>query len=383
LGKASLTELGNFKGDNITSGWSAFGGQTQTAYVKGGVKYKEMRLGHSAPGGSSSGSAVGVSAGYSPLSVGTEADGSLCTPASRAALFGMKPTVGSTPMDGVMVISTSYDTLGAMAKTVGDLATMIEYIQEGSKHIEVPLGGYQSFFQNNWSGLRLGCVDPAKWFLPPGLVTPIEEVENQMKSAIEDALKQITANGGEVVYSIDLPHPVDLWGMMGTVLNYEARSVVETYLSTRDDPAMNSLEDIINFNIEHADLELPEEYPNQNVLLKAANHNITSSEYNEAKSLLQKNALREGLEKVMKQNNLDAVIGPSDGPLASIAAMCGSPVATMPLGRLELNGRPFGLSVTALPKQDTALFRVMSAFEATFPGRILPPFVVESSKTNL
>lgn len=35
IGKANLSELSNFKG-NITNGWSARGGQTQSAYVVGG-----------------------------------------------------------------------------------------------------------------------------------------------------------------------------------------------------------------------------------------------------------------------------------------------------------------------------------------------------------
>jgi len=33
---------------------------------------------------------------------------------------------------------------------------------------------------------------------------------------------------------------------------------VAKYLETRDDPTMKTLEDIAKFNIDHADLELPE-----------------------------------------------------------------------------------------------------------------------------
>jgi len=39
------------RGDNITSGWSALNGQTQLAYIKGGVKHREMRLGHTVRAG--------------------------------------------------------------------------------------------------------------------------------------------------------------------------------------------------------------------------------------------------------------------------------------------------------------------------------------------
>jgi hypothetical protein len=40
----------------------------------------------------------------------------------------------------------------------------------------------------------------------------------------------------------------------------------------------------------------------------------------------------------------------------------------MPVDLLNLHGRPFGLSVLALPKQDGILFKVMGAWEATFPN---------------
>ena len=39
IGKANMSELANFKG-NITHGWSARGGQTQSAYVVGGYNPK-------------------------------------------------------------------------------------------------------------------------------------------------------------------------------------------------------------------------------------------------------------------------------------------------------------------------------------------------------
>ena len=58
-------------------------------------------------------------------------------------------------------------------------------------------------------------------------------------------------------------------------------------------------------------------------------------------------------------------------------AYLGGPIATMPLGLLNLHGRPFGLSVFALPKHDSVLFKVMSAWEATFPKRALPPLLLE------
>jgi amidase len=88
----------------------------------------------------------------------------------------MKPTVGSTPMDGIFVISTTFDTVGAMAKSVDDLATLIGYVQLKGPSDDSPIPNYSDVFQKDWSGLRLGFGDPDKWWLPLGLVTPIQEV---------------------------------------------------------------------------------------------------------------------------------------------------------------------------------------------------------------
>ncbi|PVH76796.1 amidase signature enzyme [Cadophora sp. DSE1049] len=363
-------------GDNITSGWSALGGQAQSAYVPGGVKPREMRLGHSAPGGSSSGSAVGVSAGFSPLSIGTEADGSLATPASRSALFGMKPTVGSTAMQGVFVISRAFDTLGGMAKSVQDLSYLIEYIQDDSAKSGLP--------DMSWAPLRLGFVKPEDWFLPASLVKPDAGAETQMKTAIGAAISKIGALGAEIVGPVGLPHPgsAGIWKNMGPMFDYEATGVIDSYLTTRDGPEMKTIQDIVDFNLQHADLELPEDYPNQNLLLGPIQRNVTESDYLEAKAMLRRVAYEEGMLKVMNEHQLDAILGPSDGPLASVAAATGAPVATMPLGVLDLNGRPFGLSVITKPGQDGMIFHVLSAFEATFPGRILPPLLVASETAS-
>lgn len=140
------------------------------------------------------------------------------------------------------------------------------------------------------------------------------------------------------------------------------------------------------------------EYPNQNALLDAVNHSITVAEYEEAKVSLRHIALHETLEKTLKDNDVNVILGPSDGPLSSIAAsagkhhrlhlymiwlimVLGAPIATMPLGCLNLNGRPFGLSVMALPHQEDVLFKVMSAFESTFPKRVLPSLLVHAENS--
>lgn len=62
LGKTNMSEWANFRGLNVSSGWSPRGGQTLGAYYP-----------NSTPEGSSAGSAVGTALGLSVAAIGTEA----------------------------------------------------------------------------------------------------------------------------------------------------------------------------------------------------------------------------------------------------------------------------------------------------------------------
>jgi len=129
-------------------------------------------------------------------------------------------------MDGIFVISTTFDTVGAMAKSVDDLATLIGYVQQKGPGDGGSIPNYSDVFQQGWSGLRLGFVDLDKWWLPPGLVMPIQEVNAQIvsilsllfisrqhnshsvrKASYEAAMKKIQSSGGEVIYPVELVHP--------------------------------------------------------------------------------------------------------------------------------------------------------------------------------
>lgn len=61
LGKTNLSEWANFRGLNVSNGWSPRGGQTMGSYYP-----------NSTPVGSSSGSAVAVALGLSSAALGTE-----------------------------------------------------------------------------------------------------------------------------------------------------------------------------------------------------------------------------------------------------------------------------------------------------------------------
>lgn len=119
IGKANLSQYANWKG-NITNGWSARFGQSQSAYVVGGFEAGGD------PCGSSSGSGIGVSAGFAAASLGSETDGSIICPSNRAALYGIKMSVGLSSRSGIIPISSTQDTAGPMAKSAYDAALILE-----------------------------------------------------------------------------------------------------------------------------------------------------------------------------------------------------------------------------------------------------------------
>jgi len=65
------------------------------------------------------------------------------------------------------------------------------------------------------------------------------------------------------------------------------------------------------------------DYPNQNAILSALNHKFTSADYEEAKATLQREALENGVQRLREESRPNAIIGPTDGPLASISAAIG------------------------------------------------------------
>jgi hypothetical protein len=50
----------------------------------------------------------------------------------------------------------------------------------------------------------------------------------------------------------------------------------------------------------------------------------------------------------------------------------------MPLGILDYLGRPFSLAVIAKAGREDLIFQFLSAFEVTFPKRVVPPQLIRT-----
>ncbi|PTB56454.1 hypothetical protein M431DRAFT_79828 [Trichoderma harzianum CBS 226.95] len=379
IGKANLSVSHRDAGVLATFpnflGWSAVGGQTQSAYVRGGLREDDSIGGHSSPGGSSTGSAVAVAAGFSPIAVGADTMGSLIMPSDRSALYTIKPTVKIVSQTGIIPITLELDSAGPMAKSALDLANLLQILVDPSKPT-IPEGGYKSAATGSWDNIRIGILEPEKWLFDTKLVKYEKQATDQMLREWKQAYEKLKSVAKVVkpVTLISLEESTDngkikIWNAFDTTF----KDLIKEYLSGVDNSKIHSLEDLIEFNKTHADKELPPGADNQAALLRAVQAKMSDDEYNEIMNSARELCGKKGIDKTLEENDIDIIIGPGDGPMFGIALTAGYPVATVPLGYLEFNGRPFGMQIAAKAHQEGLLIQAQSAWEATFPKRQPPP----------
>jgi len=380
IGKTNLNEWSSWKSMGPMNGWSAVGGQTISAYVEGGLQKNDGVMGHTNPCGASTGSAVAVSAGFAPVALGTEVDGSLVQPAARAALYALKPTVGATDLEGTFAVSEDFDSLGAMAKSASDLAILTEMLLNEKARTELPSDGYLSFMQTDFEGLKIGFVDPEEWHWPEALQPQHDGSGQQMQAGYLGAIDRIKKSQGAVVYPVSLPPVSELMldGQPATIMaaRHVFKQNVDRFLGLYESSDVRSVEDIIQYNKDHAEMELPEDFPEQGRLVHALENPIDKEDYQRAISQCHTVARDRGVDKTMAEHDLDLIAFPMDSPCPRVAAAAGYPIATVPLGKIDYKDRPFGLAIIAKAGREDLLIRFMSAFEASSDPRAVPARLV-------
>ena len=371
LGKANLTQFCSMKGDQMNEGWSAVGGQTYSPYatITQNTSLKAQKNPDS-PGGSSTGSAVSIAAGYTPLAIGSETYGSIIEPASRAGLYALKPTVGQITSTGLWTVSSTCDSLGPMAKSSHDLVELYNIMAK------TRLPQFSIFpFQKSFSTLKVGFLDSKLWRWPEYSFS-IPGIFEQIQDTFLEAIKIIEQYAAKVVYPVFLPEPESL--LLGekeatkTVFYYEYGPHINHYLKSLDTSPVRTLKELVEWNISHKDLELPEPYSDQERLLTALHRRPSYTQYESAKLHMQNIYRNQGIDHVLKSHNIDILAAPDTSFIHKVATASGYPIATMPLGTLKHNDMPFGLAIMSGAHQEARLFEFMQSFETVFPPRKVP-----------
>ncbi|KPM44909.1 hypothetical protein AK830_g1647 [Neonectria ditissima] len=382
IGKPNLSEWGNSKGAGVTSGWSAVGGQAAASIqrIGGWVTVSVLQISTSLPGnpkktssqtpaGSSSGSAVATAAGFAPICIGTEADGSIVQPAIRAALYSMKGTVGDVDMFGTQSGGAAFDSAGPIAKTPEDCADVMEVLLPGRD--------FRSHLKRSWKGIGIAYLNYDIWQFPDTVCEKTPAFDEPHKSAMEEAMKKAEGLGAKVTFNAPLMTIANIAKSyktveQGQIARHQLAPIMKKYLSLFDDSAMKTLADIVEFNQRHASIELPPGHPNQEILENGLKDDMSDDEYNQGLKHL-RSSVRNAVELVLKETGADVVMASGESLLPSIAATAGYPIASVPLGFSDYNGRPFGMEIMARNGEEEKLFEVMSAWEAMFPECRRPP----------
>ena len=358
VGKTNLSEWANIRSDRSISGWSPIGGQSRNPWALDRNTC-----------GSSSGSGAAVAAGLVRLAIGTETDGSVTCPASVNGVVGLKPTVGLVSRTHIVPISHSQDTAGPMAASVRGAAELLTAIagsdaadpatrdaDEHKRNFAATLDA------NSLRGKRIGVMRFASGF--------------GTDAAFETALATLRAKGA-ILIDIKKFDDSAIGKNELTVLLTEFKVDLDKYL--KDSPApirARTLADVIAFNQAHMREELPlfgQELFEQAQKTKGLN----DPGYKKAREASFRAAGPDGIDRLLRDYKVVALVGPtmppawkidavngdqiSGGGAGSLAAVAGYPHLTVPMGLVK--GLPVGLSFIGPKWSEPLLLSLGYAYE--------------------
>ena len=376
LGKANLSEWANIRSNASISGWSAVGGQVRNPWAL-----------DRNPCGSSSGSGAAVAAGMVRLAIGTETDGSITCPAAINGIVGLKPTVGLVSRTHIVPISASQDAAGPMTATVREAAELLSAIagsdpadastaEADRRKVDYAAG----LDADSLRGKRIGVMRFASGF--------------GTDAAFEMALATLRAKGA-VLVDIKKFDDSAIGDNEFAVLLTEFKGGLNKYLAESPAPIpVRSLKDVIVFNQARMKQEMP--LFGQDVFEKAQKtKGISDPAYKKARAVSFRAAGPNGIDRLLREHRVIALVGPTmppawkidavngdqiaGGGAGSLAAVAGYPHLTVPMGLVK--GLPVGLSFIGPKWSDGLMLSLGYAYEharGPFPApRFLPS--IESS----
>ena len=372
LGKTNLSEWANFRSSHSSSGWSGRGGQTHNPYAI-----------DRNPCGSSSGSGAGASANLAAITVGTETDGSIVCPSSANGVVGIKPTVGLVSRAGIIPISHSQDTAGPICRTVADAAALLGAlagVDPDDAATQAPSrkasADYTKFLDRG--GLRGARI---------GVVRKLFDFSEKLAPVMKAALDAMKSEGAVLVDPVEIGSLGKFDASENIVLQYEFKADLNKYLAQFSNAPVHSLKEIIDFNDRNHDKELL--YFGQDIMAHCeARGPLTDKVYLDALAKNHRLARQEGIDAVMDQHKLDALIAPTAGPSwltdlvngdhdtggsSSLAAVAGYPNINVPAGFIF--GLPVGLSFFGRAWSEPTLIKIASGFERATHFRKPPRFL--------
>ncbi|MFA4132955.1 MULTISPECIES: amidase family protein [unclassified Brevibacillus] len=366
LGKANMTEWANFMSGTMWAGYSSRGGLTLNPYGPG-----ELFV-----GGSSSGSGAAVAANLCAAAIGTETSGSIISPSSQNGIVGIKPTIGLVSRTGIIPITHSQDSAGPMTRTVRDAAILLGAMTavdlEDAAMLEnrrIAYTDYTPFLDaNGLQGARIGV--PRYYY---------QGLDKARVEIIERAITLCKERGAIVVDPVSLPCERAKWDW--DVMRFEFKKGLNDYLAKAGPGAfVRSLDELIAYNEENRDVAL--KY-GQDTLIWSNGTSGTLSEqvYTESLRLNHELSRDQGIDHVIREHRLDALLFLGNEEGIDLSARAGYPAITVPGGYAETGiiaeggyttKGPQGITFVGTAYSEPLLFRLAYAYEQASQYRFAP-----------
>jgi amidase len=321
---------------------------------------------------------VAVAASFAAGAIGTETDGSITCPASVNGIVGFKPTLGLVPRTHIVPLAHSQDTAGPMAHTVRDAAMLLTAMAgpdsadpataDSAHHVQ---DFAASLDANALKGRRIGVMRFEAGFHP------------ETDAVFAQALDTLRAAGATLVDIDSLPGSDAIGDAEQTVLLTELKADLATYLASIQVASL-TLSDLIAFNRAHHEQELP--LFGQELFEKAdLTKGLDDPKYRDALALSKGLAGPLGIDRMLHDQKLDALVAPTTGPAwlidtilgdhamgeaSTLPAVAGYPHLSVPMGLVS--GLPVGLSIIGPAWSDALILSLGYAFETKLALKIEP-----------
>jgi len=371
LGKTNLSEWANFHSNFSSSGWSGLGGQVKNPY--------ELSRN---PCGSSSGSGTAASANLTTVTLGTETNGSIVCPSNATGIVGIKPTVGLWSRTGIIPISYTTDSAGPMTRTIRDAAILLgalavvdeedEMTWAADEHLHAD---YTQFLnEDGLQGKRVGFY-----------TSPLGN-HFRVDTLMAETVRRFEEMGAEIV-EIDQISQENIGGDAFQVLLFEFKDGLNRYFENLgENTPIRDIEELAELT--RTDTSETARFDRSLILRAAEMDGLDSEEYLTALDNMLTHSREEGIDRVMDEHNLDAIISPTGSPAwktdlvlgdnfklssSSPSARAGYPIISLPMGTID--GLPVGLSIFGRAWSEPVLLEIAYAFEQSGQHRTAPQFL--------
>lgn len=355
LGKVNLSEWAYFMSQDGPSGYSSLAGQVKNPYGIDVFEPEDV-------GGSSSGTGAAIASNFAVVGVGTETSGSILSPSSANSIVGIKPTVGLISRSRIIPISESQDTAGPMARTVADAAILLGAMTGVDEQDPATLGSAACSLTDYTPHLKSDGLKGARIGVD---LSFLNNEAPEERALMDETIEQIKALGATIV-ELTIPKQE----FESDVLWYEFKRGVNNYLaSTPDEVPVKSLADVIAFNKQDPERRMKF---GQAELEKAQglSDDPNDATYLEHREIDWRSSTTEGIDLVMKEHQLDALLFQNNRGAAK-PARAGYPSITVPAGYTE-DGHPVGVTFSAQAFSEARLIELAYSYEQATKKRVAP-----------